>query len=115
MIDWIEECNLSGEEICMKKSSVYRGEGEQADAYLIYLPHGYEDTELKIRYQVGKLGRNILKIEVENTTQIVDDTYYLCYVEILNHWEDYDIRTYLNGEHIDYIKMNTTSIWNVFE
>ena len=115
LIDWIEECNLSGEEICMKKSSVYRGEGEQADAYLIYLPHGYEDTELKIRYQVGKLGRNILKIEVENTTQIVDDTYYLCYVEILNHWEDYDIRTYLNGEHIDYIKMNTTSIWNVFE
>ena len=115
LIDWIEECNLSGEEICMKKSSVYRGEGEQADAYLIYLPHGYKDTELKIRYQVGKLGRNILKIEVENTTQIVDDTYYLCYVEILNHWEDYDIRTYLNGEHIDYIKMNTTSIWNVFE
>ena len=26
--------------ICMKKNSVYRGEGEQADAYLIYLPHG---------------------------------------------------------------------------
>ena len=115
LIDWIEECNLSGEEICMKKSSVYRGEGEQADAYLIYLPHGYKDTELKIRYQVGKLGRNILKIEVENTTQIVDDTYYLCYVEILNHWENYDIQTYLNGERIDYMKMSTTSIWNVFE
>ena len=115
LIDWIEECNLSGEEICMKKSSVYRGEGEQADAYLIYLPHGYEDTELKIRYQVGKLGRNILKIEVENTTQIVDDTYYLCYVEILNHWEDYDIRTYLNGERTSYEKVSTTSIWNVFE
>lgn len=115
MIDWIEECNLSGEEICMKKSCVYRGEGEQADAYLIYLPHGYEDTELKIRYQVGKLGRNILKIEVENTTQIVDDTYYLCYVEILNHWEDYDIRTYLNGERTSYEKVSTTSIWNVFE
>ena len=115
LIEWIEECNLSGEEICMKKSSVYRGEGEQADAYLIYLPHGYEDTELKIRYQIGKLGRNILKIEVENTTQIVDDTYYLCYVEILNHWEDYDIRTYLNGERTSYEKVSTTSIWNVFE
>ena len=115
LIDWIQQCNLSGEEICMKKSSVYRGEGEQADAYLIYLPHGYEETELKIRYQVGKLGRNILKIEVENTTQIVDDTYYLCYVEILNHWEDYDIRTYLNGERTSYEKVNTTSVWNVFE
>ena len=114
LIDWIEECNLSGEEICMKKSSVYRGEGEQADAYLIYLPHGYEDTELKIRYQVG-LGENVLKIEAENTTQIVDDTYYLCYVEILNHWEDYDIRTYLNGERTSYEKVSTTSIWNVFE
>ena len=115
LIDWIQQCNLSGEEICMKKSSVYRGEGEQADAYLIYLPHGYEETELKIRYQVGKLGRNILKIEVENTTQIVDDTYYLCYVEILNHWEDYDIRTYLNGERTSYEKVSTTSVWNVFE
>jgi len=114
LIDWIQECNLSGEEICMKKSSVYRGEGEQADAYLIYLPHGYEETELKIRYQVG-LGENILKIEAENTTQIVDDTYYLCYVEILNHWEDYDIRVYLNGERINYMKVSTTSIWNVFE
>jgi len=114
LIDWIQECNLSGEEICMKKSSVYRGEGEQADAYLIYLPHGYEETELKIRYQVG-LGENVLKIEAENTTQIVDDTYYLCYVEILNHWEDYDIRVYLNGERINYMKVSTTSIWNVFE
>lgn len=114
LIDWIQECNLSGEEICMKKSTVYRGVGEQADAYLIYLPHGYEETELKIRYQVG-LGENVLKIEAENTTQIVDDNYYLCYVEILNHWEEYDIQTYLNGEPTTYMKLSTTSIWNVFE
>ncbi len=43
-----------------EKSSVYRGVGEQADAYLIYLPHGYEETELKIRYQVG-LGGNVFE------------------------------------------------------
>ena len=114
LIDWILECNLSGEEICMKKSSVYRGIGEQADAYLIYLPHGYKETELKVQYQVG-LGKKVLKIEAENTTQIVDDNYYLCYMEIMNYGEDYEIQTYLNGDHTTYMKLSTTSIWNVFE
>jgi hypothetical protein len=114
LIDWIQECNLSGEEICMKKSSVYRGIGEQADAYLIYLPHGYEKTELKVQYQVG-LGKKILKIDAGNTTQIVDDNYYLCYMEVMNYGEDYEIQTYLDGEHTTYMKLSTTSIWNVFE
>ena len=114
LIDWIQECNLSGEEICMKKSSVYRGIGEQADAYLIYLPHGYEKTELKVQYQVG-LGKKILKINAGNTTQIVDDNYYLCYMEVMNYGEDYEIQTYLDGEHTTYMKLSTTSIWNVFE
>lgn len=114
LIDWIRECNLSGEEICMKKSSVYRGIGEQADAYLIYLPHGYKETELKVQYQVG-LGKKILKIEAENITQIVDDNYYLCYMEVMNYGEDYEIQTYLDGEHTTYMKLSTTSIWNVFK
>ena len=114
LIDWIQECNLSGEEICMKKSNVYRGIGEQADAYLIYLPHGYKDTELKVQYRAG-LGKKVLKIEAENITQIVDDNYYLCYMEVMNYGEDYEIQTYLNGEHTTYMKLSTTSIWNVFE
>lgn len=114
LIDWIQECNLSGEEICMRKSSVHKGEGEMANAYLIYLPHGYEETELKIRYQVG-LGKNVLKIEAENTTQIADDNYYLCYVEILNPWENYEIQTYLNGERTSYWEVSSSSIWNIFQ
>lgn len=114
LIDWIQECNLSGEEIYMKECFVSRGAGETAHAYLIYLPHGYEGTELKIGYQVG-LGGKVLKIEAENTTQIVDDNYYLCYMEIMNYGEEYDIHTYLNGERTTYMKTGTTSIWNVFE
>ena len=114
LIDWIQECNLSGEEICMRKSDVYKGEGEMAKAYLIYLPHGYEETELKIRYRVG-LGENVLKIETENTTQIADDNYYLCYVEILNPWENYEVQTYLNGERTTYWEVSSSSIWNIFE
>lgn len=114
LLDWIQECNLSGEEICMKTAWVYRDTGETAHAYLIYVPHGYEETELKISYQLG-WGENVLKIEAENTTQIVDDNYYLCYMEILNYGEEYDIHTYLNGEHTTYMKLSTTSVWNVFE
>ena len=114
LIDWVQEWNLSGEEICMKECLVSRGAGKMAHAYLIYLPHGYEGTELKIDYQVG-LGGKVLKIEAENTTQIVDDNYYLCYMEIMNYGEEYDIHTYLNGERTTYIKTSTTSIWNVFE
>ena len=81
---------------------------------MIYLPHGYKETELKVQYQVG-LGKKVLKIEAENTTQIVDDNYYLCYMEIMNYGEDYEIQTYLGGEHTTYMKLSTTSIWNVFE
>lgn len=114
LIDWVQEWNLSGEEICMKECLVSRGAGKTAHAYLIYLPHGYEGTELKIDYQIG-LGGKVLKIEAENTTQIVDDNYYLCYMEIMNYGEEYDIHTYLNGERTTYIKTGTTSIWNVFE
>ena len=106
--------NIIAENIARRRKELGLTQREQADAYLIYLPHGYEDTELKISYQVG-LGEKVLKIEAENTTQIVDDKYYFCYVEIMNYGEEYDIRTYLNGEHTTYIKISTTSIWNVFE
>lgn len=114
LIDWIRECDLSGEEICLRKSSVHKGEGELANAYLIYLPHGYEETELKIHHRVG-LGENVLKIEAENTTQIADNNYYLCYAEVLNPWENYDVQIYLNGERTTYWEVSSSSIWNVFK
>ncbi len=115
LIDWIEECNLSGEEICIRESMVSR-DGKTANAYLIYLPHGYEDTEMKIHYRVGfGLRGNVLKIEVENTTQIVDDNYYLCYMEVLNNWDGYEVQTYLNGERLPYMQTSVGSNWNVFE
>ena len=40
---------------------------------------------------------------------------YLCYMEIMNYGEDYEIQTYLDGEHTTYMQLSTTSIWNVFE
>ncbi|MBQ8857941.1 MAG: helix-turn-helix transcriptional regulator [Lachnospiraceae bacterium] len=114
LIEWIQRCNLSDQEIYIRESTVFRGEGETAKAYLIYLPHGSAETEMKITYQLG-LGETVLKIETENTTQIADDNYYLCYLEVLNNGESFDIQTYLDGERVMYELDSVTSVWNVFE
>ena len=114
LLDWIQECNLSGKEICIRECSVYGAEGEILRRYLIYLPHGCKDTELEISYRLG-WEENILKIEAENTTPIADDTCHLCYLEVSNHGDDYKIETYIEGERITYKLEESFFVWNVFE
>ena len=58
---------------------------------------------------------NSIELSSFAKSQIVDDNYYLCYMEVMNYGEDYEIQTYLDGEHTTYMKLSTTSIWNVFE
>ena len=103
ILEWIQECNLSGYEINFLNNNKYDPKtGETIACYLLYLPHGYEDTKCKIRYQLGH-GEKKLKIEFENTTQIMDDNYYLCYLEVVNNGEDFELQAYLDGELQTYL------------
>lgn len=47
--------------------------------------------------------RKKFKIEFENTTQIMDDNYYLCYLEVVNNGEDFEFQAYLDGELQTYL------------
>ena len=75
--------------------------GEITTRYLIYMPHGYESTELDVRYQIG-LKEKMLRIEAENTTQIADDNYYFGYVEIMDNTEGFEVQAFLDGESVEY-------------
>ena len=100
--EWIQECNISGKEINLL--SVYRYDAESENevyCYLIYLPHGYQDTKFKARYHLGTNGK-VLELDFKNTTQIMDDNYYLCYVEVVNNMESFELHTYLDGEEVRY-------------
>ena len=100
--EWIQECNISGKEINLL--SVYRYDAENENevyCYLIYLPHGYQDTKFKARYHLGTNGK-VMELEFKNTTQIMDDNYYLCYVEVVNNMESFELHTYLDGEEVRY-------------
>lgn len=100
VLDWIKRCNEGGEEISYLSSLERDPEtGEDIAHYLFYLSHGYEDTAVKVRYQLGREG-NILKLDFKNTTQTMDDKYYLCYVQL--DWEDelFGLETSLDGKPI---------------
>ena len=55
------------------------------------------------------------KWKIKYRPQVTNLNTYLCYMEVMNYGEDYEIQTYLDGEHTTYMKLSTTSIWNVFE
>ena len=115
ILDWIKACNLRGEEINILEGYMHVPEtGEAAVKYLIYMPHGFEGTEFTAKYQIG-WGEKILKIEAESTNQIVDDNYYLCYIEVINNAEEFELQTYLDGERISYGIEGSASVVNVFE
>ena len=65
------------------------------------MPHGYQDTEFKAKYRLGTSGK-VLKLEFKNTTQVMDDNYYLCYLEVVNNMENFELHTYLDGEAVGY-------------
>lgn len=51
----------------------------------------------------------MLKLDFRNTSQIVDDKYYLCYLEVINNTEDFEVRTFLDGEPMGYSDNGDTS------
>ena len=102
IMDWIQECNLKGMEINLLNDYIENSEtGEITTRYLIYMPHGYESTELDVRYQIG-LKEKMLRIEAENTTQIADDNYYFGYMEIMDNTEGFEVQAFLDGESVEY-------------
>ena len=109
IVDWIKGCNESGEEIgyisCLERDSKT---GKNIAHYLFYLPHGCEETDVKVRCQMGKEA-NVLKLDFKNTTQTMDDSYYLCYVQI--DWEDelFVLETTLDGKTIRLQKIGTAN------
>jgi len=105
VLDWIKACDASGKEIHCLSSLRYDSEaGEDIASYLFYLPHGYQDTEVDVRYQVG-MGARTLKLHFKNKTQLADDKYCLCYVELVydqENFENFRVQTYLDAERIHY-------------
>ncbi|MBR4983378.1 MAG: helix-turn-helix transcriptional regulator [Lachnospiraceae bacterium] len=102
ILDWIQMCNLKGMEMNLLRDCIQNSEtGEMTIRYLIYMPHGYKNTEFDIRYRIG-LREKVLRIEAENTTQIADDNYYFGYVEIMDNAEDLEVQTFLDGESVEY-------------
>lgn len=100
--NWIQECNLKGMEINLLNDFIENPvSGEVTARYLIYVPHGCESTEFDVRYQIG-FGKKVLRIEVENTTQIMDDNFYFGYVEIEDCGEAFEVQTFFDGESIEY-------------
>lgn len=102
LLSWIQECNITGNEINIESSYRYDSENKKdITCYLIYMPHGYKDTELKVNYYLG-IGGKVLKLDFKNTTQFVDDNYYLCYLEVINNTGSLELQTYLDGEAVSY-------------
>lgn len=102
VLDWIKQCDTSGKEIHSVSSLRYDNEtGKDIASYLFYLPNGYRDTEVDVRYQLGLNGKT-LKLYFENMTETSDDNYCLCYVELVFDKETLQIQTYLDGERVNF-------------
>lgn len=100
VLDWINRCNEGGKEVnCLSSLGRDAETGKDIVHYLFYLPHGYADTEVKVRYQLGFKG-NVLKLDFKNTTQSMDDKYYLCYVKVDWDEEGFGLETTLDGSNI---------------
>lgn len=101
--EWIEFCNTRQEKIHILSRLKTDAETKQSLAcYLIYFPQGCEDTEFQIRYRLGLNGK-VLELDFKNTTNIIDDTYYLCYLEMeYTETEMLFLQTYLDGKRVDF-------------
>lgn len=100
ILDWIKRCNEGGEEInCISSLERDPKTGKDIAHYLFYLPHGYEGTDVRVRYQFGR-NANVMKLDFRNTTQSMDENYYLCYVQV--EWEDklFGLEASLDGKYI---------------
>lgn len=101
ILDWVQECNLKGMEMNFLKDYIQNPEnGDMITRYLIYMPHGCENTELDVRYEIGSR-ENVLRIEAENTTQIMDDNVYFGYVEVVDNEGAFEVQTFLDGKSVE--------------
>lgn len=102
LIGWIHECNSSGKEVnALKRTTFVQGADKYGDAYLFYFPHGGELTETEVTYKIGTAGKT-LKVKTENSTTIMGNSYYLCYVEVANDLEGSSVlKTYFDGEEVE--------------
>lgn len=109
VLDWIKTCNTAGAEIsCLSSLQRDYQTGEDVAHYLFYLPHGYADTEVKVRYRPVRNG-NVLKLDFKNTTQTMDDDFYLCYVKVIWDEEGFSLETTLDGESVRLQSHGSTS------
>lgn len=100
ILDWIKSCEEQGTEIaCLSSLGRDPETGEEVAHYLFYLPQGYEGTEVRIRYRLG-IGRKVLKLDFKNTTTLIDDDYFLCYVKVAWDEEGFHLETSLDGKPI---------------
>lgn len=101
--EWIQYCNTRQEKIHLLSRLRTDSETKQDLAcYLIYFPHGCEDTELQVRYRLGLSGK-VLELDFKNTTNVIDDPYYLCYLEVeYTETEWLYLQTYLDGKPVDF-------------
>lgn len=101
--EWIKFCNTHQEKIHLLSRLRTDAETEQTLAcYLIYFPRGCKDTELQVRYRFGLDGK-VLELDFKNTTNIIDDIYYLCYLEVeYTETEMLYLQTYVDGKRVDF-------------
>lgn len=101
--EWIEFCNTRPEKIYFLSRLRTDAETKQDLAcYLIYFPYGCGETELQVRYRLGLNGK-VLELDFQNTTSIMDDTYYLCYLEVeYSETENLYLQTYLDGKCVEF-------------
>lgn len=101
LIGWIHECNRGGEEVyALRKMTYVQGTEKYGDSYLFYFPHGSELTETEVTYKIGSAGK-ILKLQAENSTSIIGNEYYMCYVEVTNDMEETELKVSFDGEEIE--------------
>lgn len=100
--EWIISCNSQPEKIHLLSRLKTDAETNRDIAcYLIYFPSGYENTEFQVRYRLGLNGK-VLKLDFKNTTDIIDDTYYLCYLEVAYTETDMlYFQAYWDGKRVD--------------
>lgn len=103
LLEWIKTCDEGTEEIyLLSRLKADNEKGQDIVCYLFYIPRGYGDTEVSVRYRLGLRGK-ILELDFKNTTEIRDDNYCLCYVEVpYDQEEGIFPRTYLDGKFVNH-------------
>ncbi len=102
VLDWIEECDEQGHEVnVISRLRHDAGSGEDIACYLIYLPYGDEGTELKYSYRQG-LRHKTVKLDFSNMGGEKDESYCLCYMEVVWDEQSFVLETYIDGRRVSF-------------